>query len=118
MLSILAQARSYDPDDYRPGDKIHFPMATGRKVEQQTLNLPGQGGHRCRRRPPVPLPRVLVRGYDKKGKEQEVITFYISDDDNHLPVRLDMYLNIGSAKAFLKHVEGNRHPITSVFTEG
>ena len=30
MLSILAQARSYDPNDYTIGQKINFPMATGR----------------------------------------------------------------------------------------
>ena len=35
MLTILAQARSYDPADYKVGDKIKFPMATGRKVEEQ-----------------------------------------------------------------------------------
>ena len=28
-----------------------------------------------------------------------------------------MYLNFGSAKAFLTNVEGNRHPITSVVAE-
>ena len=50
----------------------------------------------------------------KKGKEKEVITFFISDDKNHLPIRLDMYLNFGSAKAFLKSVQGNRYPMTSV----
>lgn len=49
----------------------------------------------------------------KDGKEKEVITFFITDDANHLPVRLDMYLNFGSAKAFLTGVHGNRHPITS-----
>lgn len=27
MLSILAQARSYDPADYKIGDRIQFPMA-------------------------------------------------------------------------------------------
>lgn len=42
MLSILAQARSYDPHDYKEGDKIHFPMATGRKVEEQTLIYRGK----------------------------------------------------------------------------
>lgn len=36
----------------------------------------------------------------KKGKEKEVITFFISDDKNHLPIRLDMYLNFGSGKGF------------------
>ena len=50
----------------------------------------------------------------KKGKEKEVITFYITDDKNHLPVRLDLYLNFGSAKAFLKEIKGNRHPLTSI----
>ncbi|KAB4444135.1 DUF3108 domain-containing protein, partial [Bacteroides thetaiotaomicron] len=50
----------------------------------------------------------------KKGKEKEVITFYVTDDKNHLPVRLDLYLNFGSAKAFLREIKGNRHPLTSI----
>ena len=36
MLSILGQARSWRAEDYKVGDKIHFPMATGRRVEQRT----------------------------------------------------------------------------------
>ena len=114
MLSILAQARSYDPADYKVGDKIKFPMATGRKVEEQTLiyrgkeNVKAENGvtYRC-------LIFSLVE-YDKKGKEKEVITFFVTDDLNHLPVRLDLFLNFGSAKAFLNNVTGNRHPLTSV----
>lgn len=114
MLTILAQARSYDPEEYKVGDKIKFPMATGRKVEEQTLiyrgkeNVKAENGvtYRC-------LIFSLVE-YDKKGKEKEVITFYVSDDKNHLPVRLDMFLNFGSAKAFLNDVKGNRHPMTSI----
>ena len=43
-----------------------------------------------------------------------VVTFYITDDLNHLPVRLDMYLNFGSAKAFLSDIKGNRYPLTSI----
>ena len=114
MLTILAQARSYDPADYKVGDKIKFPMATGRKVEEQTLiyrgkeNVKAENGvtYRC-------LIFSLVE-YDKKGKEKEVITFFVTDDKNHLPVRLDMFLNFGSAKAFLNDVRGNRHPLTSI----
>ena len=49
-----------------------------------------------------------------ENKEKEVITFYITDDLNHLPVRLDMYLNFGSAKAFLSDIKGNRYPLTSI----
>ena len=119
MLSILQRARSFDPKDYKVGDKIHFQMATGRKVEKQTLIYRGKKKfeaedddetvYRC-------LVFSLVE-YDKKGREQEVITFYITDDLNHLPVRLDLYLNFGSAKAFLKNIKGNRHPLTSIVKE-
>ena len=89
-------------------------MATGRAVEKQTLifrrkeNYTAENGvtYRC-------LVFSLVE-YDAKGKEKEVITFYITDDRNHLPVRLDMYLNFGSAKAFLTDIKGNKYPLTSI----
>ena len=117
MLSILLQARSFDPTSYKKGDKILFPMATGRRVEEQTLiyrgkkNFKAEDGikYRC-------LVFSLVE-YDKKGKEVEVITFYVTDDKNHLPVRLDLYLNFGAAKAFLRTIEGNRHPLTSIIKD-
>ncbi len=113
MLSILAQARSYDPDTYKVGDKILFPMATGRKVEEQTLIYRGKEEITANN---DTIYRCLVFSFVeyKKGKEKEVITFFVSDDKNHLPVRLDLYLNFGSAKAFLKSVRGNRYPMTSV----
>ena len=113
MLSILLQARSYDPSDYKPGVKILFSMATGRAIEKQTLiyrgkeNFTSEQGvtYRC-------LVFSLVEYVN--NKEKEVITFYVTDDRNHLPVRLDMYLNFGSAKAFLTDIKGNRHPLTSI----
>lgn len=113
MLSILAQARSYDPADYKIGDKIRFPMATGRKVEEQTLIYRGKKNVEANN---DTIYRCLVFSFVeyKKGKEKEVVTFFVSDDRNHLPVRLDMYLNFGSAKAFFKSVRGNRYPMTSV----
>lgn len=113
MLSLLARARSLSAEGMKVGHKLVFPMATGTKVEDQTLIYRGvkrftaDDGvtYRC-------LVFSLVEY--KKKKEKEVITFYVTDDDNHLPVRLDLYLNFGSAKAFLTRVEGNRHPLTSI----
>lgn len=88
-------------------------MTTGRKVEEQTLIYRGkeevEAGNDT-------VYRCLVFSFVeyKKGSEKEVITFFVSDDKNHLPIRLDMYLNFGSAKAFLKSVRGNRYPMTSI----
>lgn len=118
MLSILLQARSYDSANYRIGDRILFQMATGKAIEEQTLiyrgkkNFKAEDGvnYRC-------LVFSLVE-YDKKNREREVITFFVTDDLNHLPVRLDLYLSFGSAKAFLSSIKGNRHPLTSVVEDG
>lgn len=116
MLSILAQARSYRAEDYKVGDKIHFPMATGRRVEEQTLIYRGKKNVEANNDITY---RCLVFSFVeyKDGKEEEVITFFVSDDDNHLPIRLDLYLNFGSAKAFFKSVKGNRYPLTSALEE-
>ena len=50
---------------------------------------------------------------DKKGKEKEIVKFYITDDANHLPVRLDLNLNFGTAKAYLTGAKGLRNPQTA-----
>ncbi|MDE5783159.1 MAG: DUF3108 domain-containing protein [Prevotella sp.] len=42
-----------------------------------------------------------------------LIRFYVTDDANHIPVRLDLNLSFGSAKVFLKGYQGVRSPMTS-----
>ena len=120
MLSILAQARSYHPEDFTLGQHIQFPMATGRKVEEQTLIYRGKENVKAEDETGTTY-RCLVFSLveyvkDKKGreKESEVVTFFVSDDKNHLPIRLDLYMNIGSAKAFLRNVSGNRYPLECI----
>ena len=50
----------------------------------------------------------------KKGKEKEVITFYVTINKNNLHIILNFYLNFSSTKAFLREIKGNRHPLTSI----
>lgn len=50
----------------------------------------------------------------EKGKYREIVRFYVTDDKNHVPVRLDMFLRFGSAKAFLTSMYGVRNPVTSI----
>lgn len=114
MLSILLQARSYDASDYQPGQKILFPMATGTKIEQQTLIYRGKENYKAENKVTYRCLVFSLVEYKDKGKEKEIITFYVTDDRNHLPVRLDMYLTFGSAKAFLTHIKGNKYPLTSI----
>ncbi|MDD4608704.1 MAG: DUF3108 domain-containing protein [Bacteroidaceae bacterium] len=113
MLTILAQARSFTAAGYTIGDRIPYKIATGSRIEVQTLIFRGRkrvkakDGNRY---------RCLVFDLVEKGKEKEetIITFFVTDDKNHLPVRLDMHLNFGSAKAYLKEKKGVRYPFSSI----
>lgn len=113
MLSILLQARSFNPGDYKVGERISFPMVTGTQIENQTLIFRGREEFKAEN--DTTYKCLVFSLVEFKGKkEKEIITFYITDDWNHIPVRLDMYLNFGSAKAFLKDIQGNRHPLSSI----
>lgn len=114
MISMLLRARSFDASDYKIGQKINFPMADGGKVEGQTLIYRGKKNFKME--DSKTKYRCLVFSFVeyKDGKEKEVVTFYVTDDKNHLPVRLDMYLRFGSAKAFLTGAKGVRNTQTSI----
>jgi DNA polymerase III alpha subunit (gram-positive type) len=113
MLSIMAQARSYDPSNYKVGQRIHFDMVGGTDIDHETLIYRGKKNIKAEN---DVVYRCLVFSYvePKDGKEKEIVTFYVTDDENHLPIRLDMFLNFGSAKAFLTNMSGLRHPLGSV----
>ena len=59
--------------------------------------------------------RCLVFSFIERedGENHELIRFYVTDDKNHLPVRLDMFLSFGSAKAYLTGFKGLRNPMES-----
>lgn len=114
MLSIMARARSWNTTNFKEGHRIHFPMVDAEKVVDEIVVYRGKevvsskDGHKY---------RCLVFSFyeDKEGKkDKELIRFFITDDANHLPIRLDMNLNFGSAKAFMRSVKNNRYPLTSL----
>ncbi len=113
MLNIFLRARSFNPEGWKKGKEITFPMADGRDVQTAKLryggksNIKADDGNKY---------RCLQLSYMEKedGKWKEIVRFYVSDDDNHIPVRLDMFLRFGSAKAFLVGKSGLRSPVGSL----
>ena len=113
MVSIMGWARSLKTDNLKVGQRFDFPLASGKQVEEGTLifkgskNLDAKDGHTY---------RTLVYTYltHRDGKDSEIITFYVSDDPNHLPLRLDLSLKFGTARVQFKSVSGNRYPLTSM----
>lgn len=117
MVSMLLQARSFDASKYKVGYKIKFPMTEGSKIVNETVIYRGKKVIEVNDKKKYNTLVFSFVEYDKKNKEKEVITFYITDDKNHIPIRLDMFLSFGSAKVILNQIKGNRHPLTSIVKE-
>lgn len=113
MLSILLKARTYDPTSWKLGKRLKFLMSDGRGVENQVLIY--RGKEKVKMRDSNTAYRCLKLSFveQQDGKEKEVVTFFVTDDANHIPVRLDMYLKFGSAKAFLTGTRGLKNPIAA-----
>ena len=57
----------------------------------------------------VPL---LIEGTVFKGGEK--MTVYVSDDANHIPLRIESPITVGSIKVDLMHYENLRYPVTMI----
>lgn len=114
MLSILSVARSFDASGYKPGHRIYFPMATGKKVEEQVLVFIGKKNFKANDGITYRCLVFSLLDYEEKEKEKELLRFFITDDLNHLPLRIDFNLKFGTAKAFYVSGKGLRNPQTSV----
>jgi hypothetical protein len=114
MMSMMLRARSFNADNFREGQKMQFPMADGHKVEDITLIYRGKRNFKMKSTGITYRCLVFSFVEYEKGKEQEIITFYISDDANHMPVRLDLFLKFGTAKAYLSKSEGLLNETASI----
>lgn len=115
MVSMLLRARSMDATNWKVGRREDFIFTDTKKCRKQ--------GFIFRGRKTITLDttkkkyRTLVFSYietEDDGKSNELVKFYISDDDNHLPLRLDMSFGFGSAKAYLTSASGLRNPQSSI----
>ena len=105
MLSIFMRARSFNPEGWKKGNRIHFPITDGTGIIPAVIEYKGKttvkadNGHRY---------QCLQLSYmeQEKGKYREIVRFFVTDDAHHVPVRLDMSLKFGSAKAFLVGMKG------------
>ena len=119
MVSMVMRCRSYKASDFTVGQRVPFQFADGNKVRTETLIYRGIKNFKTEGDDKKTY-RCLVFSYlekNSRGKEKEIVTFYITDDKNHIPVRLDLNLRFGTAKAYLKNATGLRNPETSIETE-
>lgn len=113
MMSMYMWARNLDASKMKKGQKITLPLANGHKLQDTWLVY--QGKETIEMKNSSAKYRCLVMSFMERedGETKELIRFFVTDDQNHLPVRLDMFLRFGSAKAYLTGMKGVRSALTS-----
>ena len=113
MMSIFLRARNFDASKLKKGQIIPMPISDARSLSNSWLEYRGKENFKMNGT--KEKFRCLVMSFYERedGKSHELIRFYITDDQNHIPVRLDMFLSFGSAKAYLKNYKGIRSAMTS-----
>ena len=113
MMSIFLRARNFDSSTMKEGDKIPLPISDAKRLSNSWLQYRGRETFKVD--DTKEKFRCLVFSFIERedGKNRELIRFFVTDDKNHIPVRLDLNLNFGSAKAFLKSYKGVRSEMTS-----
>ena len=113
MMSIFLRARNFDPSKMKKNQTIPMPVSDASRLNNSWLEFRGRENYkmndtkekyRC----------VVFSFYERdNGKSKELLRFWVTDDDNHIPVRLDMFLSFGSAKAYLRSYKGVRNPMAA-----
>ncbi len=104
MLNLFQRARSFDPTNWEVGHEVKVDISEGVKIYPAILRFKGREtvkGDNGIKYSCLKLSYIEI----KKGKEKEIACFYVTDDKRHIPVRLDIALRFGSAKAYLTNIK-------------
>ena len=113
MMNIFLRARSFDPTNWKKGFVVKFPIVDGNARTPAQIRFAGKETVKADNGIKYRCLRLAYMELENK-KYKKIVDFYVTDDENHVPIRLDMFLKFGSAKAFLVNMKGIRNPITSI----
>ena len=113
MMSIFLRARNFDASKMKKNETIPMPVSDAMGLSNSWLEFRGRENYKMS--DTKEKFRCLVFSFYERdnGKSKELLRFWVTDGDNHIPVRLDMFLSFGSAKAYLKSYKGIRSPMTA-----
>lgn len=113
MLNILLRARSFNFSKWTAGREMIIPIATGKALISGKIKYRGKTSVKVDNGKKY---NCLSLSYieQKDGKYKETVRFYVTDDSNHIPVRIDFFLKFGTARALLTNMKGMKNEVTSI----
>ena len=114
VVSAMYYARNIKFDKYKADDKIPFDMYLDDEVHHLYLRYVGKETIKTRygKFHSIKIKPLLVKGTMFEGGEKMVV--WVSDDPNHLVLRVESPISVGSVKVDMMGYKNLRYPLTSL----
>ncbi|MCW3088756.1 MAG: ATP-dependent exoDNAse [Sediminibacterium sp.] len=116
VLSSIYYARNIDFNKYSSGDKIPFAMFLDNEVYNLYIKYLGKETVKTRygKFRAIKFKPLLVKGTLFEGGEK--MTVWVSDDANHIPLRIESPIVVGSVKVDMMQYRNLRYPLSSMIS--
>ena len=106
MLSTFLRARSFISSGWQRGYQTKLKVVSGSEVCPGIITYKGIETVKADNGKKYSCMKMEYLVYKKKKKKYERLgTIFITNDSQHIPVRIDFNLRFGSAKAFLTNMK-------------
>ena len=114
VLSAIYYARNIDFNRYKTDDKIPFSMFLDNQVYNLYIKYLGKEVIKTRygKFNAIKFKPLLVKGTMFSGGEKMEV--WVTDDANHIPIRIESPIVIGSVKVDMMQYSNLRNPLTSL----
>jgi Protein of unknown function (DUF3108) len=116
VLSSIFYARNINFDKYKVDDKIPFSMFLDNEVYNLYLRYLGKETIKTKygKFKAVKFKPLLIKGTIFEGGEK--MNVWVSDDANHIPLRVESPISVGSIKVDMMGYRNLRFPLTSLIS--
>jgi hypothetical protein len=116
VLSSIYYARNIDFSRYKIDDKIPFSMFLDNQVYNLYIRYLGKETVKTRygKFHAIKFKPLLVKGTIFEGGEK--MTVWVSDDRNHIPLRVESPIAVGSIKVDMMQYRNLRYPLSSTIS--
>ncbi len=114
VLSATYYARNINFDKLAIGDKVEFSMMMDDEIFNMYIKYLGKEKVKTKfgKFNAIKFKPLLLKGTIFEGGEK--MTVWVSDDANHLPLRVDSPISVGSVKIDMMAYKNIRYPLTSL----
>ncbi len=114
VVSAVYYARNIDWNKYKPGDKVPFDMYLDDEIYHLYLRYIGKEKVKTQygKFNAIKFKPLLIKGTIFDGGEK--LTAWVSDDPNHLLLRVESPITVGKVKIDMMSYAGLRYPLTSL----